>query len=62
MDDDLKRDLEIIESRWGSEENLYGFLEQQLRELCPLIRGPKVPVPVIQVQPSWLAMRTCRRC
>lgn len=55
MDDDLKRDLKVIESTWGSEENLYDFLEQQVRELCPLICGLVPPVPVVQVKPSWLA-------
>src|SRR4030095_10804952 len=55
MDDDLERDLTIIEGTWGSEENLYDFLEQQVRELCPLICGLVPPVPVVQVKPSWLA-------
>ena len=55
MDDDLKRDLEVIESTWGSEENLYDFLEQQVRELCPLICGLAATVPTVHVKPSWLA-------
>jgi hypothetical protein len=51
----LDEDLQALLDKWGSEGRLYGYLEEQLAELCTLVCGAGVTVPEIQVKPTWLA-------
>jgi len=55
MDADLEDDLRRIIAAWGSEQALYEFLTRQASALTTAICGANVPVPGIQVVPSFFA-------
>jgi hypothetical protein len=51
---ELKSEFESLLRKWGSEERIYDFLQDQASELVKLIFDNPVAVPKLQILPSWL--------
>jgi hypothetical protein len=51
---ELKSEFESLLRKWGSEERVYEFLQDQASQLAELIFENPVAIPNLQVLPSWL--------